>query len=85
MVRTQVYLTENETHHLDTIAEVSGINQSRLIRQAIDRLIEDHAPSKRLSLIQSGFGLWKERTDIPDLSDLREGWARRSNRMNKDG
>jgi len=39
MVRTQVYLTEEEKSSLESAAVSHGISQSDLIRQAIDELL----------------------------------------------
>jgi hypothetical protein len=78
MIRTQIYLTEEEKAQLETIALTRGMKQSELIREAVDDLIEKHTPSQRLACIKQARGLWKNRRDLPSLRDLRSGWSRRA-------
>jgi metal-responsive CopG/Arc/MetJ family transcriptional regulator len=78
MVRTQIYLTEEEKAQLETIALTRGVKQSELIREAVDELIEKYTPSQRLTRIKQARGLWKNRRDLPALGDLRLGWSRRA-------
>ena len=78
MIRTQIYLTETEKQQLETIARTRGVKQSELIREAVDELIEKYTPSQRLTRIKQTRGLWKNRTDLPALRDLRSGWSRRA-------
>ena len=74
MIRTQIYLTEEEKAQLETIALTRGMKQSELIREAVDELIEKYTPSQRLTRIKQVRGLWKNRQDLPALRDLRSGW-----------
>lgn len=78
MIRTQIYLTESEKNRLESIALTRGVKQSELIREAVDELIEKYTPSQRLACIKQVRGLWKNRSDLPDLRDLRKGWGRRT-------
>lgn len=76
MVRTQIYLTEEEHQTLRAMARDTGKTQSELIRLAIDRLIEQRSDSDRLTLLRRGRGIWEGRDDIPDLWELRQEWER---------
>ncbi len=78
MIRTQIYLTEEEKAQLETIALTRGVKQSELIREAVDELIEKYTPSQQLACIKQARGIWKNRRDIPALRDLRSGWKRRT-------
>ena len=40
MIRTQIYLTEQQRAELSILSEIQGKKQSELIREAIDILIE---------------------------------------------
>ena len=76
MVRTQIYITENQRKKLAAIAEAEGKKQSQLIREAIDQLIDHASSEKRESVLQKVAGIWKDRTDIPDFNKIRREWDR---------
>jgi hypothetical protein len=80
MIRTQVYLTETEKEQLEAIAATRGVKQSELIRQAVDDMIDKYGTAQRLRVVQQARGVWKNRTDLPGLRNLREGWAKRTTR-----
>jgi metal-responsive CopG/Arc/MetJ family transcriptional regulator len=76
MIRTQIYLTENQRNELATMAKSYGKKQSELIRDAIDRLIEQTGKSHREMVLRESAGIWKNRTDLPDFESIRSGWDR---------
>lgn len=78
MVRTQIYLTEEEQVSLQTLAVASGRSQSEIIRQAVDEFVTKSTGDHRLQMIRKARGIWKNREDTPDIRALREGWRRRS-------
>jgi hypothetical protein len=77
MVRTQVYLTEEEKSGLETSALSQGISQSDLIRRAIDELLAKTGRVDKSSILDEIAGIWSTRTDIPDIRVIRIGWRRR--------
>ncbi len=81
MVRTQVYLTEEEHQGLKALSAHLGKKQSELIRAAIDKLIAENSRGERLALMRSARGMWKNRKDLPDFSALREEADRRARRL----
>lgn len=76
MVRTQIYLTDEEKSALQDIAGQTGVSQSELIRQAIDHFIERRREKDRNTLLQKARGLWKNRNDLPDFTALRNEFDR---------
>lgn len=80
MIRTQVYLTEEEKSSLESAALSRGVSQSDLIRQAIDELLAKTRNVDKTSIIDSIAGAWADKTDIPDIRELRAGWRQRPTR-----
>jgi hypothetical protein len=72
MVRTQIYLSENEQKFLKSIAVRTGKKQSELIRKAVDNLIDSYGCGDRKSFLRKAKGLWKDRKDLPDFYHLRK-------------
>ena len=76
MIRTQIYLTDKQRSELAVIAKNTGKKQSEIIREALDRLIEQTGHSRKESVLQAAAGIWKNRTDLPDFRSMRSGWNR---------
>lgn len=76
MVRTQVYLTERQRDELAAIAKIAGKKQSELIREAIDRLVDQAGHSRREAILREAAGIWKDREDLPDFKAMRAEWDR---------
>lgn len=76
MVRTQIYLTEQERSGLIALAEASGKKQSELIREAVDRLIAQFDKTRRQAALDNAAGMWKNRKDLPDFMAARQSWDR---------
>ena len=76
MIRTQIYLTEQQRNELATIGKSFGKKQSELIREAIDRLIEQTGKNHRELVLREAAGIWKDRTDLPDFKSIRAEWDR---------
>jgi len=76
MVRTQIYITERQRDELAAIAKAGGKKQSELIREAIDRLIDESGGSRREAVLRESAGIWKDRTDLPDFKATRAEWDR---------
>lgn len=80
MIRTQVYITQQEKKALSQIADHTGSSQSELIRQAIDLLCKQHAHPNRMHFLKSARGIWKNRADKYDYISARKEIDREFNR-----
>jgi hypothetical protein len=76
MVRTQIYLTERQRGELAAIAKTAGRKQSELIREAVDRFIDEVGSGRREAALRGAAGIWKDRTDLPDFRATRAEWDR---------
>lgn len=76
MIRTQLYLTERQRDELAAIAKIAGKKQSELIREAVDRLIDQEGRNRREAVLREAAGIWKDRTDLPDFKATRAEWDR---------
>ena len=71
MVRTQIYMTEEEQHGLRSLSRRTGRSQSELIREAIDALLAARNDGDRTALLKQARGIWQDRRDLPDFAALR--------------
>ena len=76
MIRTQVCLTERQRDRLAAIARAAGLPQSAIIREAIDRFLEQDPRAGREAVARDAAGIWRERSAVPTLAALREAWNR---------
>ncbi len=76
MVRTQIYLTEQERLGLERVALSTGKKQSELIREAVDRFLEQVSSEWRNNVLKEAAGLWRNREDLPDFKAERLSWDR---------
>ena len=77
MVRKQVYITRSQNKALAERARLTGQSQSELIREAIDLVTGAHQRQARQHALERVAGLWKGRTDLPDVAALRREGERR--------
>jgi hypothetical protein len=71
MIRTQIYITEQERSALARLARQLDKSQSDLIRQAIDLFCAARLQENRASIMQNARGIWEKRTDLPNFAELR--------------
>jgi hypothetical protein len=76
MIRTQIYLSERQRAELAAISKSSGKKQSELIREAVDRLIDQESRNRREMVLREAAGIWKRRTDLPEFKKIRSEWDR---------
>ena len=71
MVRTQIYLTQAEHDGLRAAAGRTGRKQSELIRDAVDRFLDQTGDQRREAVLREAAGMWKDRDDLPDFAAIR--------------
>ncbi|PIP39598.1 MAG: CopG family transcriptional regulator [Desulfobacterales bacterium CG23_combo_of_CG06-09_8_20_14_all_51_8] len=76
MIRTQIYLTKSQRDNLAALSKIAGKKQSELIREAVDRLIDQSGDNHREAILKKAAGIWKERADLPDFRSIRTEWDR---------
>jgi hypothetical protein len=74
--RTQIYLTERQRGELATMARQAGKKQSELIREAVDRFLDQSGPGWREATLGQAAGMWRDRADLRDLAGVRTEWDR---------
>ena len=76
MTIAELNLTEQEQTALATMAQRIGKTPDELVHDAVKQLIVQFQCEDRLSLLQQARGMWKDRTDLLPLADLRREWDR---------
>jgi hypothetical protein len=59
---------------MGSLTRRTGKKQSRLIREAVDMLIQQSSKDRRRAVLKKAAGMWKDRTHLPDLRSLRAEW-----------
>lgn len=84
MKRTQIYLTEEEKKAIEKLSDERGTTQSNIIREAIEHYLEEVTLEEKRARLIAAAGMWKDKEDIPDVREMREGWGRRMKRLGLD-
>lgn len=77
MIDNQVFLTDTELQMLPSMSQSTGKTENELLHEALDLLKVRVDLESRRSLLRSARGMWRDRDDLPSLTDLR-------NEMNRD-
>lgn len=70
MLRTQIQLTEDQARRLRRLASREGVSMAEMVRQSIDRLLNDEArhPAARYRRAAALIGAFPDRDGAKDLS-----------------
>lgn len=68
--RTQIYLTDDQRHRIDRIAEAKGLTMAEVVRRAVDDYLADE-PDAELAL-GATFGQAPE-AQVPSRDDWQRG------------
>ena len=79
-----LHLTGQEQRELETMAQRMGKTPDEIVHDAVKQLIAQFQSEDRLSLLRQARGMWKDRTDLPALTDLRREWDRQTEPDNGD-
>jgi hypothetical protein len=75
-----LHLTAQEQTTLETMAQRTGKTLDEFIHDAVKQLIAQFQSEDRLRLLRQARGMWKDRTDLPSVADMRHEWDRRLER-----
>jgi hypothetical protein len=71
MAETLISLTAAECELLHSMSLQTGKTENELLHEALDLLKTRVTSESRRSLLQKARGIWKDREDLPALSELR--------------
>lgn len=71
MNRTQIYISDEEQRLLKRLSKLTGKTRSSLIRDAIDRYLNNGEEDRWRERIEAAAGIWRNRKDLPDFRQIR--------------
>ncbi len=77
MITAQILLTEAQHQGLEHLAKQTGKTRDQLILEAVVKLLPSEEKPDWREALRKARGIWKDRTDLPDLRELRKEWNRR--------
>ena len=72
-----LHLTAQEQTTLETMAQRTGKTPDEFIHDAVKQLIAQFQSEDRVRLLRQARGMWKDRTDLPSVVEMRHEWDRR--------
>lgn len=66
MIRTQIYLTDEQYQSLQRLVRRTGKSRSELIRNAVDHFLTRQNIKSKQGL-RAAAGIWAKRKDLPDF------------------
>lgn len=89
MVRKLIEMKDELDRELARLAETRGQSESELIDRAVELLLEEARegepeitdPAEVAAIRAEVAGMWRDRTDLPDIRELRKGWEKRLSRL----
>lgn len=76
MTTAQITLSESQSQAIQALGQSTGKSQEEVLHQAIEQLLAQHRVENRLAALRQARGIWRERQDLPDLTELRNEWDR---------
>ena len=84
MQKAQVFLREDQKRRLKEIAARTGKKQSALIREGVDRVIEENPEPEAdwREATRRLFGIWADRDDVEEIiAENRRSWNERIDKL----
>lgn len=82
MIRTQIYLGEEQKRALEQLSLREGVPLAELIRRAVDEFLEKTKQDSFSRALEASFALWRDRTELGESQDyvrrLRREWEARA-------
>jgi len=72
MFEMAIELSDQEREALSEVARLTGKSEDQLVREALNQLVATFRNGDHLASMRKGKGIWKDRTDLPALEDLRQ-------------
>ena len=76
MTTAQVTLSESESQAIQALSQSRGKTQEELLHEAIEQFLMQNQVGNRLATLRQARGIWRERQDLPDFTELRSEWDR---------
>ena len=77
MTENLIFLTDAECQLLHSMSQLTGKSERDLLQEALELLKVQVDLEKRRALLQEARGMWRDRDDLSDLSELRSEMNRR--------
>ena len=89
LARMLIELSDEIHDALSRLAEIRGQSEREIIEDALEHYVAETAAHddvitdaiERAAILEASAGMWKDRTDLPDVRDLRDGWEKRLSRL----
>jgi len=65
-----VTLTEAEVQAIEALSRSRGKTPQEILHEAIDHFLAWHKAENRTAALRQARGIWKDRQDLPELSEL---------------
>ncbi|MEP7234352.1 MAG: CopG family transcriptional regulator [Ignavibacteriota bacterium] len=77
---TQIEIPDKMDSRLSALAQEKGMKKEDLILEAVEKLVHNELTAEAiLAKRRRAFGIWKDRTDLPDFVALRKSMDRKLN------
>jgi hypothetical protein len=76
MTTAQIVLTESENRAIEALSQSEKKSREEILHEAVEQFLLRHQVEHRLAALRQARGIWKERQDSTNLTELRDEWNR---------